>query len=74
MDGQDSPMVVAQERLHPKNAQKLPDLRLPEDMVSVEVNKVPESDCATLDLCKGSFTTWRKKMRTLATVGKVNMF
>ena len=65
-------MVVAQERLHPKTVQKLPDLQLPADMVSVEVNKVP--DCATLDLCKGSFTTWPKKMRTLANIGKLNLF
>ena len=48
MDGQGSPMVVAQERVHPKTDQKLPDLRLPADMVSRKVNKVP--DCATLEL------------------------
>ena len=63
VDGQDSPLVVAKERLHP-----------PADMVSVEVNKFSESDFTTLDLCEGTSITWQEKMKTLATVGKANPF
>ena len=56
--------MVAQEGLHP-----------PADIVSVELYKVPPSDCATHDLCEGSFcfTIWRNEMKLLATTGKVNL-
>ena len=57
-------MMVAQEGLHP-----------PADIVSVELYKVSPSDCATHDLCEGSFcfTIWGEEMKVLATVGKVNL-
>ena len=87
MDGQDRPVVVAQGRVYPITLQTLlHNLRLLAGMAKVEVHTVlkrfidlkvdnlPESECATLALCKGSFITWRKEMITLAPIGIVHLF
>ena len=76
MDGQDTIMMQT----------LLQNLRLPAGMARVEVHKVlerfldikvdnlPELECATLALCKGSFISWRKEMITLAPIGIVHLF